>query len=379
MDDELPVRSRLVGDGRAEGGGGGALDQFAGEVEHHVVVGEGLVGLQHRELGVVLVGDALVAEGAAHLEDLLHTADAEPLEVELGRDAQVQVEVVGVDVGAEGPGVGTAVDLLEHRGLDLQVAAVEQSLAQGLDRAGAGPYDVPCLGARDEVEVAAPDPGLGVGEALALVGEGAQALAGELPGADHEGRLARPAGAGLAADEHVVAEVDLGGEGVQHLGPGLVAGEHQLDVAGPVAQDGEDHAAEVAYEHHAPGEGGLFAGPGTGREGGAAGGALVGGLQFRDGVGARADPHRVGVGTGRPDAVQFRVADADLFGQPLGRGPRVPLLDRVQAQGFDGGQSLGGGDGGEALGMAVAPQGAQAGYGDEALGDAGGEADPGEQ
>ena len=100
MLDELAVRARLVRDRGAEGGGGRALDQLTGQIEHHVVVGEGLIGLQHRELGVVLVGDALVAEGAAHLEDLLHAAHAQPLEIQLGRDAQIEIEVVGVDVGA---------------------------------------------------------------------------------------------------------------------------------------------------------------------------------------------------------------------------------------------------------------------------------------
>lgn len=116
-----------------------------------------------------------------------------------------------------------------------------------------------------------------------------------------------------------------------------------------------------------------------GGRGGAAGLTPVGGLQFRDGVGARGDPHRIRVGAGRADAVQLRVADADLFGQPLGRDSRGLLPGRVQAEGLDGGQPLGGDRGGEALGVAVAPQGAQAGYGDEAFRDAGGEADPGER
>lgn len=123
MRDATAVLARRVGDRGSEGGGGRALDEFAGQVEHHVVVGERLVGLQHGEFGVVLVGHPLITEGASHLEDLLHAADTEPLEIQLGRDPQVEVEVVGVDVGGEGAGVGAAVDLLEHRGLDLQIAA----------------------------------------------------------------------------------------------------------------------------------------------------------------------------------------------------------------------------------------------------------------
>src|SRR5690606_2239850 len=269
----------LVGDRGAEGGGRGALDQFAHEVEHHVVVGVRLVGLQHRELGVVLVGDALVAEGAAHLEDLLHAADAQPLQVQLGGDAQVQVEVVGVDVGGEGAGVGAAVDLLQHRRLDLEEAALQQALAQGLDGGGAAPDDVAGVGARHQVEVAAADPGLGVGEAPPFVGQGAQALADELPGGDEDGRFAAVADPGAAGGADVVADVGVGGEAVEG-GAGAVAGEGELVLSGPVPQDDEDDAAEVAHEHDAAGDGDVLAGPDAGEGVGAGGDA--------DGVGGDA-------------------------------------------------------------------------------------------
>ena len=104
----------------AVGGLRRVLDQLAAAVDPHVVVGVRLVGLQQRELGVVAEVDALVAERAAQLEDPLDAADAQPLQVQLGGDAQIEVEVVGVDVGEERPGVRAAVDLLQDRGLDLQ-------------------------------------------------------------------------------------------------------------------------------------------------------------------------------------------------------------------------------------------------------------------
>ena len=43
----------------------------------------------------------LVAEVAADLEDALEAADHQPLQVQLGRDAQVEVEVERVVVGDE--------------------------------------------------------------------------------------------------------------------------------------------------------------------------------------------------------------------------------------------------------------------------------------
>ncbi len=58
-----------------------------------VVVGVGLVAFEHGELGVVLEADALVAKDAADLVDLVEAADDQALEVQLRRDAQVEVAV----------------------------------------------------------------------------------------------------------------------------------------------------------------------------------------------------------------------------------------------------------------------------------------------
>ena len=115
----------------------GVLDELAAPVDPHVVVGVRLVGLQQRELGVVAEVDALVAERAAQFEDALHAADAQPLQIELGRDAQIEVEVVGVDVGDERPGVGAAVDLLQDRGFHLEEPLAEQGFADRMQHAAA--------------------------------------------------------------------------------------------------------------------------------------------------------------------------------------------------------------------------------------------------
>ena len=79
----------------------GADDDRLGQVHHVVVVAERLVGLEHRELGVVAGVEALVAEDAADLEDPVHAADDQPLERQLERDPQVHVDVERVVVGDE--------------------------------------------------------------------------------------------------------------------------------------------------------------------------------------------------------------------------------------------------------------------------------------
>ena len=106
-----------------------------------VVVGVGLVGLEHGELGVVLPGDALVAEDAADLVDAVVAADDEPLEVQLQRDAQEEVLVEGAVVRDEGRGGGAAGLRLQHRRLDLDEAAVVEEAADGGDDGGARAED----------------------------------------------------------------------------------------------------------------------------------------------------------------------------------------------------------------------------------------------
>ena len=112
-------RARAVGDRQVE---------VADEGGDARLVAVGLVGLEHRELGAVGGVDALVAEDAADLVDPVDPADDGLLEVELEGDAQRHVLVEGIHVRAEGTRRRAAVDELQHRGLDLDVALrVERS------------------------------------------------------------------------------------------------------------------------------------------------------------------------------------------------------------------------------------------------------------
>jgi hypothetical protein len=101
-----------------------------------VVVAVGLVELEHGELGVVLGGDAFVAEVAVDLVDAIHAADYETLEVELGGDAEFEVEIEGVVVGEEGAGGGSAGYGVHHGGFDFEVAAGVEEGAEGAEDGG---------------------------------------------------------------------------------------------------------------------------------------------------------------------------------------------------------------------------------------------------
>ena len=115
-------------------------EERLGQLHQVAVVGVRLVELEHRELGVVLGRDALVAEDPADLVDAVEAAHDQPLEVELRRDAQVEVHVERVVVGHERPRRRAAGDRLHHRRLDLEEAARVEERADRLDepRAGAG-------------------------------------------------------------------------------------------------------------------------------------------------------------------------------------------------------------------------------------------------
>src|SRR5207248_1733006 len=70
---------------------GGCRDEVFGEPHHVLVVGIGLVQLEHREFGVVLEAHAFVSEVAADLVDALDAADDAALQIQLERDAQVHL------------------------------------------------------------------------------------------------------------------------------------------------------------------------------------------------------------------------------------------------------------------------------------------------
>ena len=106
------------------------LQQFCGKIHQALVVGVGLIKLEHGELGVVPRRDALIAEVAVDLVHALQAADDQALQVQLRRDAQVQIDVERVVMRDEGPRRGAAVQRLHHGRFDFDEAALLQLPAQ---------------------------------------------------------------------------------------------------------------------------------------------------------------------------------------------------------------------------------------------------------
>ena len=88
----------------------------------------------------------------------------QPLEVELGGDAQVEVAVERVVVGHERPGRGAAVDRLERRRLDLDEAALVEEAAHRGDRRARVMKASRDVRVGHQVEVALAEAGLGVAQ-----------------------------------------------------------------------------------------------------------------------------------------------------------------------------------------------------------------------
>ena len=196
----------LVGDDRRTRDLGGEVgDELLGQLHHVAVVGIGLVQLEHRELGVVPGRQSLVAEHPGQLEHPLEPADDEALEVQLGGDAQVEVEVEGVVVGGERPGQRPTGDGVEHRRLDLDEATVLEEAAGQRHDAAAGLEDPHAGLVGPQVGVALAVAHVGVGDAVPLVAEAPAGLGQQVPRRDPHRQLALVRADDLAGGDDPVA------------------------------------------------------------------------------------------------------------------------------------------------------------------------------
>ena len=97
-------------------------------------------------LGGVPIGvgrNAFVAEHPGDLEHPLEATHGQALQVQLGSDPEVQLQVQGVVVGGERSGKGTARYGMEHRRLHLQEATLLQPATGRRDDPAAGHEGLP--------------------------------------------------------------------------------------------------------------------------------------------------------------------------------------------------------------------------------------------
>ena len=207
-----------------------------------VVVGVGLVRLEHRELGVVPGRDALVAEDAAQLVDAVEPADDEALEVQLQRDAQVALLAERVEVRREGARRRAAGLGLQDRRLDLQEAARLHEAPHRRDDARSLHQHGPRVLVGLQVEVAPAVARLHVLQAVELLGRRPQRLGQQPQFRRIDRHLARARAEHRPGRLDEVAQVEGGQQGPAVAQ--LVAAAHELHRARAVAQVEEGQLAQ---------------------------------------------------------------------------------------------------------------------------------------
>ncbi len=244
----------------------------------------------------------LIAKIAPDLEDFLDTADQKPLEIQFQRDPQVEIQVIGIHVGLERPGVGATMHRLQHRRFDLDETARMQLLAQ---RARHG---APCLGhppcgrINDQINVTMAYPRFHVTQAAVLIRQRPKTLRGDRELVGEHRQLTPARGDDLAVYPDVIAEVNVLLPGRQHVGTDAVQGDHDLDVPGPVADRREAELPAVSRQHHPPGHAHPFTGGRARLQRGIARAQLTDRVGPGETSGVRVDPGREQALTlGQPD------------------------------------------------------------------------------
>ena len=223
------------------------------QVHHVPVVGVRHIPLQHRELGVVLGGDALVSEVAVDLIDPVDSADDQALEVELGRDPQIEGHFEGVMMRHEGPGGRTPDDGLHHRGLDLEKSPGVEPVAKGLDDPGAHREGLAHLRVHQQVHVPLAVAGLHVLEAVPLLGQGPEGLGEKRQLVRREGELSPLRLHDLAPDADEIADVQALEEFIRRLAEAVLLGD-DLNLARSVPDVAEGQLSQPPLGHHAAGQ-----------------------------------------------------------------------------------------------------------------------------
>ena len=207
--------------------------------------------------------NAFVAEDTADFIDSLDPADHKPFEIKFQGDPQVELHIVGVDPGDERARVGAAVHRLQDRRLHLEEPSLMQVVADGLDHCRPDSGHPPGLRIDDQVHITVAYPGFCVTEPLVFFRQRPQALGGNRIAVGKNGQLTAAGGDHLTFHPDMVAEVHVPLPGRERLLTDPVQGDHDLDVAGPVADGGEGQLPAGPRQHHPAGDADPVAGVGV--------------------------------------------------------------------------------------------------------------------
>ena len=223
-------------------------------VHHAIQIGIGLIQLAGGKFRVMLGVHTLVAEDTAHLIHALHAAHDKPLQVQLGGDTQIHINVLCIVMRNKGPGIGAAGNGAEDRRFHLHKAHIIQIAAQIGHELTADLKVALGFGIHDQIHIALAIADLLVREAVELLRQGLQGLGeqGNALGADAHLSLFRAENGALYAYD--VSDVVLS-ETVVLLLIHLVPTGIDLNTAGLVLQVAEGDLSHATLTHQAAGNG----------------------------------------------------------------------------------------------------------------------------
>ncbi|MNQ50011.1 hypothetical protein D3C85_639370 [compost metagenome] len=232
---------------------GQGAQQLLGQVHQIDVIGIGHVELDHGELGVVTHRDPFVTEVAVDLVDALETTDHQTLQIELGGDTQVHVDVQRIVVSDERTRGGTTRDDLHHGGFHFHEALLVEELADAGNHLGADHEGLAGLFVGDQIQVALTAAGFLVGQAFVLLGQRTQCLGQQADFAHMDGELA-----GVGAEQgpfhaDYVPQIPLLELLVVEAFRQVVTGHVDLDLASHVLQGREGSLAHDPAGHDTTG------------------------------------------------------------------------------------------------------------------------------
>ena len=200
----------------------GLRQQLGGEIHQPLIIGIRLVKLQHGELGVVLRGKPLIAKVAVDLVDALQPAHHQPLQIQLRRDAQVEIDIERIVVRHERARRGAAIKRLHHRRFHFDETPRFELPPQRRDDPRARHEHLAHFGVRDQIQIPLPVARLHVLQPVPLLGHRQQRLREELELLRVNAQFARAGAEKVALHAHDIAHIEQLEELVIALADGVL-------------------------------------------------------------------------------------------------------------------------------------------------------------
>src|ERR1700730_5368839 len=105
-------------------------NQFFSEIRHLFEIRVRPVSFEHCEFRIVLSGNAFVSKVTVDFEHLVEPADEQTFEIELERNAQIEIEAERLVMRSEWFGCRPASDCLQDWRLDFQKTALLQKASR---------------------------------------------------------------------------------------------------------------------------------------------------------------------------------------------------------------------------------------------------------